>query len=156
MTVTVTMLLRQHCSSRALLAGILLLAVQSPGLVQAGDTAPRLSSDTETATAGFYRLSWETGKPGRVELQQADSPAFTHATLRYRGPDRASVISGMPDGKWYYRVRTLDDQDTGPWGKTVELTVAHHPLSRAFMFFALGVAVFLATVALVLRGKERT
>ena len=137
------------------MAGVLLLAAQFPLLAHARDTAPALASDTEIATAGFYRLSWKTDKPGRVELQQADNPAFTHATLRYSGPDRASVISGMPNGKWYYRVRTLDDLDPGPWSKPVEVTVAHHPLSRAFMFFALGVAVFLATVVLILRGEEQ-
>lgn len=45
-------------------------------------------------------------------------------------------------------------QDLGPWSKTVMLTMDHHPLSRAFMFFGLGLLVFVATVVLILHGAE--
>lgn len=132
---------------------LLLLMLQFSGITLARESALQLSSDTETATAGFFRLSWESadGDPV-VELQQADNPAFADASFRYRGPDRASVISGMPDGSWYYRVRTVADGGTSPWSDAVMVKVAHHPLSRAFLFFGLGVLVFLATVLLIIRG----
>jgi hypothetical protein len=156
MTAILSSLFKQHCSVRVILAGILLLTVQLPEQAHAQISLPRLSSDTLIATAGFFRLHWSTDKSGPVELQQANNPSFARPTLRYRGPDRASVISGMPNGKWYYRVRTVDNQDAGPWSKTVMVTVAHHPLSRAFMFFVLGVIVFISTVVLILHGTRQT
>ena len=154
MSVILTSLFKRHSSLHILLIGVLSLTAQSFGVAHAQDAAPRLSSDTDIATAGFYRLSWEMDNAGRVELEQADNPTFTDAVLRYRGPDRASVISGMPNGEWYYRVRTVGKLGAGPWSKSVAVTVTHHPLARALMFFALGVVVFLATVVLILRGAE--
>lgn len=157
MTAKFTSLLTRHCRLRTLLMGALLLTCQCPaGLARTPLPAPSLSSDTEIANAGFYRLSWQ--KPGdavQIQLQEANDPSFAHAALHYQGPDDASVISGKPDGTWYYRAREISDQLTGPWSETVKVTVAHHPLSRAFMFFALGVVVFVATLLLVISGTKR-
>lgn len=115
---------------------------------------PELKSDTGTATAGFFRLSWETDA-ARVELQEAEDAGFQHPQTRYIGPDRATVISGKPDGDLYYRIRTRDEPAAGAWSETVHVTVAHHSLNRALMFFGLGVAVFLATLAVIVRGTGR-
>ena len=36
------------------------------------------------------------------------------------------------------------------------VSVAHHLFSRAFMFFALGVVVFIATLLMVIRGSKES
>lgn len=130
------------------------------GLAPAGGTSlpasPELSADTTVATAGYFGLSWRPageagGAPARFELQEAPDPAFAAPRTLYAGPDRATALSGRPDGTYYYRVRA----DGGPWSPAVAVEVAHHSLARAGLFFALGAAVFVATVMLILRGDAR-
>jgi hypothetical protein len=132
------------------LAGLPLSASSAPDLV-----APRLSVDNSVATAGFYSLSWETGIE-RVELQEASEPGFDNPLTAYTGPDRASVISGKPNGTWFYRIRALDDQRAGPWSEPLSVTVAHHSLARALLFLGLGLTVFIATVLMIVRGSDKT
>lgn len=135
----------------AVLVGCLSL----PAIVWAALPAPKLSSDTDTATAGFFRLSWTTDV-GRVEVQEADNPEFLDANTSYMGFDRATLVSGKPDGIWYYRIRAWDEAVPGPWSAPVSVSVAHHPLSRAFTFLGLGVIVFIAIVLMIVRGPGKT
>lgn len=133
-----------------ILAGLPLSASPAPDTV-----APRLSVDNTVVTAGFYRLSWEAGIE-RVELQEATEPGFDNPATTYTGPDRATVISGKPNGTWFYRIRALHDKNAGPWSEPLTVTVAHHSLSRALLFLGLGVTVFIATVLMIVRGSDKT
>jgi hypothetical protein len=143
------------------LLGVLLVALLAPlgqPITAASElpiAAPRLSVDNPVASAGFFRLSWETDA-GRVQLQEATDPAFQHATTPYVGPDQATVISGKPGGMWFYRVRALSEQRAGPWSEAIAVTVAHHDLLRAFLFLTVGVTVFAAIVLMIVRGPEKT
>jgi hypothetical protein len=138
-------------------AGLLLLCLLITAPVQAANHAPKLSSDHVVASAGFFRLSWQT-EARRIELQEANNPNFDNAKTLYRGPDRNSVISGKANGQWFYRVRALDadkpDSQTAVWSDPVTVQVAHHDLSRALMFLSLGALVFIGIVVLILRGEE--
>lgn len=122
------------------------------GPIQAGNHAPKLSSDHEVASAGYFQLSWEV-EAERVELQEATSPTFRNATTLYIGPDNHSVISGKPNGSWYYRVRALNAQ-ADAWSSPVTVLVAHHELSRALMFLSLGIFVFVAIVVMIVRSEK--
>lgn len=139
-----------HPISTSLMLLICLLAVTSS---HAAGTIPRLSTDSDTATAGYYRLSWETDAE-QVELQEANQVSFTTARTYYKGPDRAVVVSGKPDGTWYYRIRAITDGRPAQWSEPIAVMVAHHSLSRALMFLSLGVIVFVATVLMIVRGKR--
>lgn len=135
--------------SRVALALVLL----SPVVVESAQmdkSVPQLTSDSDVASAGFFRLSWKTDV-GRAELQEADNSGFRDAKTLYIGSDTASVISGKANGSWYYRVRALDPE-VGEWSEPVTVLVAHHKLSRAFMFLFLGVVVFVAIVVMILRS----
>lgn len=132
-----------------LLCGLLCLGVAAA--MEARAAAPRLAVDSGVATAGYYRLSWETDSV-HAELQQAGGAGFGDAATLYRGPDRATVISGRPDGIWYYRVRAIEAGQPGPWSEPLSVTVRHHSLGRAIAFFALGLLVFLGILLLVTRG----
>lgn len=115
--------------------------------------APVMTTDTKLATAGFYRLTWTT-TARQVELQEATDAGFHHPVTVYSGPDRASLLSGKPDGTWFYRVRAEDGKRPSPWSRAVRVTVAHHSLTRALLFLALGVLVFLSIVLMILRARE--
>ena len=135
---------------------LLLLAYLLPvGAAQAENPAPRLSSDSAIATAGFFRLSWETDAK-QVELQEARDRAFQNPHTQYVGPDSAAVISGKPDGNWYYRIRSVATHDQGPWSDPITVTVSHHSLIQAALFFALGLVVFIATFAMIIQGTRTT
>lgn len=131
------------------------------GLTTAGEThplaPPSLRSDSDTATAGYYRLSWDYPDPvseALFELQESRSSDFAAARVVYRGPDRATAHSGRADGDYHFRVRMLTDAAVSAWSPPVTVQVRHHSLLRAGLFFALGALVFLATLALILRGAS--
>lgn len=125
----------------------------------AGSRTPLLvlSSDTEVASAGYYRLQWHWsaagGAPGGpFQLQESATPDFSDAVSLYRGPDLASVISGRRDGVRYYRVGSQHSETR--WSNVVKVETRHHPLSRALLFFAAGALVFALTLAMILRGSR--
>ncbi len=138
---------------------LLTISLLLTGLFGAGaalaQSPPLLTSDSELATAGNFRLSWQTTARS-VELQQADNAEFVAARTVYRGPDRAMVVSGKPDGDWYFRVRSLNTDQAGSWSDPVKVTVSHHSLGRALAFLLLGFVVFVATIALIARGTGKT
>lgn len=110
------------------------------------------------SSAGYFRLSWTVnlnpshGNIPQFELQQATHADFNDAITRYQGADRATVISGLANNIYFYRVRLSGEDD---WSKTVAVEVKHHPLSRAFSFFALGIAMFIITVTVLLKGARQ-
>lgn len=134
-----------------LVAGLFILFLG--GLVAA---QPRLTlqSDTALATAGYYQLRWDE-TPGGVVLVESDTPTFQHRDVVYAGHDTARLVSGKPDGKYFYRLEAgagATGQTSGVVSNTLEVSVQHHPLQRAFLFFCIGAAVFAATLGLVLFG----
>lgn len=132
----------------------MLIEALVPGTIYAQYQAPRLFVNNTIATAGFFRLQWET-QAKQVELQVATSPDFQNPTTAYIGPDRATVISGKPDGTLYYRVRALDTPQPSSWSESVIVEVRHHSLPRALMFLTLGFLVLLITVTMIVRGVRK-
>lgn len=123
-----------------------------PAMAQA---APALESDTGLATAGFYQLRWSGGDDGEYELQESRRADFSTSVTLYQGGDRATTLTGRPDGDYHYRLRSLGRNGPGPWSDPVRVEVRHHPLSRALLFFAMGALVFLATLGAILVGNRR-
>ena len=139
-----------------------LLVSFAPAYVSAEPGLPLLTTDTQLATAGYYQLSWRPGsaqvshKALHFELQQSATADFQSVKTIYRGPDRASVISGQPDGDYYYRIRAMNDQTSTAWSRPVVVEVRHHSLVRALGFFATGAAVFFVTLLfIVFRSRHR-
>jgi hypothetical protein len=139
---------------RTIITFLVLIGALVPGTIYAQYQAPRLFVNNTIATAGFFRLQWET-QSKQVELQVATNPEFQNPTTAYIGPDRATVISGKPDGTLYYRVRALDTPKPSPWSESVIVEVRHHSLPRALMFLTLGVLVFLITVTMIVLGVRK-
>lgn len=110
---------------------------------------PTLQTSSETATAGYFVLDWESAPEGIFELREQATDG-AERTL-YRGPDTARLISGKPNGVYRYQVRRADESG---WSEPTRVTVAHHPLPRALGFFLVGTLVFIATLAVVVIGKR--
>ena len=116
---------------------------------------PLLQSDTDVATAGYYQLSWSSSvsESLQVVLEESSSDEFLKVKQIYRGRDRASVISGKSDGLYYYRIRVLTSQHS-EYSNPVQVTVRHHSLYKAWMFFLLGAIVFITTAGLIYQGNR--
>lgn len=141
---------------------VFLIFVLVPVCLSAAPTVPVLISDTDIATAGYYQLSWQTGRGGasqavfHFELQQAADDRFESARTIYRGTDHARVISGQRNGDYFYRLRITDPgQDVDVWSETVHVRVQHHSQQRAWLFFIAGAAVFLATLLFIIVHARR-
>ena len=120
------------------------------------EESPNLTVSSGLSKDGTFNLQWNLPDNTQIELQQASlkNPAFI--TI-YTGADTATVITGQPDGTYRFRARLLDqDNARSDWSASVEIQVAHHPLSRALGFFAIGLLIFIATMLLILSGSRRT
>ena len=104
------------------------------------------------SSSGHIRLIWDAAQDTTFELQQATSQDFADAKRIYKGPDKASFVSGLDDGTYYFRVRAPG----GAWSDTQTLRVQHQSLKLAFTLFGIGGVVFLLTVSVVITGTRRT
>lgn len=114
----------------------------------------------EKTESGYIKLSWRTqdaqsnNTPFVFELQQAVYPDFEQSVLIYRGHDYATFLSGLPDGHYYYRLRSTspDGARHSDWSEPVSVRVEHHSLRLAFLLFGIGATVFLLTIGIVVKG----
>jgi len=122
----------------------------------AWSAAPQLESDTDVATAGYYRLEWNANEVKDFILEESQQASFDSARVLYQGPDTARIISGRGDGDYYYRVRELNTQSREDgWSEVVHVQVQHHSLTRALLFFVIGAIVFVATLAAIIVGNRQ-
>jgi hypothetical protein len=121
------------------------------------ENAPEVTSES-----GYVKLSWEWNHPSSLknefyefELQQSKTEGFENVTTLYRGPDFATFLSGLENGKYYHRVRVLSKDGKGSdWSNPVMVEIRHHSRQLAFTLFGLGAIVFLVTVGIVIQGSR--
>ncbi|MGE9268904.1 MAG: hypothetical protein ACQKBY_12480 [Verrucomicrobiales bacterium] len=97
---------------------------------------------------GVVELKWEKEAETVVELEQAASADFSDPVPRYVGTDEGSVISGLPEGKHFFRLRAKG----GEWSEPLGVEVAFFPRGRLFLLLGIGGVVVLATVGAILGG----
>ena len=146
-----------------LISGLLIAVGLS--LLPCPASAVGLDAKPSRSTDGVYQLSWES--KGEVLLEEARDPGFTDSRIVYRGRDQATTLTGRRDGVYYYRLsfasaasiggsseKGLSARRTERSPVPLQVRVEHHSLLRALSVFAVGLAVFAATVRLVLAGPE--
>jgi len=121
---------------------IILAALLVPN---ASAIAADLTVADDGTSAGYVTLSWPDASGNTFELKEQTSQGWH--TL-YRGSDRATTLSGRPDGTFEFQLIA----DGAPVGAPVTVTVQHHPLSRAWAFFAVGATMFIALLVLLITG----
>lgn len=89
------------------------------------------------------------------QLLEAQDPAFVRPRILYRGLDTASHISGKANGDYYYRVIAFSNNGSTLISNDVKVSVQHHSLVRAFLFFSIGAVVFLSILITILMGNRR-
>jgi hypothetical protein len=127
--------------------------------VFANEVLPEIKADQSISTSGYFQLSWHlesAGKGSQVNqfiVQQSRSKDFEKSNILYQGSDTASLISGLPDGKYFYRVQK---QGQAGWSNVVQVDVQHHSLGTAVQFFFAGLLVFIATLFMILKGVRQS
>ncbi|WCL53860.1 hypothetical protein [Gimibacter soli] len=99
-------------------------------------------------SAGYATLAWPVVEGNSFLLEEYEGDEWR---IIYEGGDRATTLSGLADGDYRFRLSA----DNGPPGPEFGLTVAHHPLSRAFGFFAAGAVMLAVLVVLLVVGTQR-
>jgi len=132
-------------------AGVSLVFLCLLWLAPVGIVAASVAFGTtpERDSAGFFTLDW-TGAE-RFELEQATGPAHEDARIIYRGSDTSTLISGLPDGEYRFRIRASGD---AAWSDEAVVVVEHHGLGRAFLFFVLGAGVFTVLLLAIAGGRR--
>lgn len=133
------------------LAALLSVTLCAATAFAAAQAPPALDGDPR---GGYVRISWPR-QGSSFQLQQASHGDFRDAASRYEGPHTSTVISGLTDGRYFYRVRhRLPDGNWSAWSQSAEFHVRHHSLLLAGSLFGLGAVVFGATALFVLRAKD--
>ncbi len=133
-------------------------------------------ADTYVAKEGFAQVEWkfpedlqttidetpEEQKPV-FELQQAQDAAFTEPVTIYEGRDLASVVSGLAEGEYYFRVRgrTADGSVVSDWSEARIMSV-EYPAYDLFLggkllwwLLGAGLLVFILTVGFLVIMSRR-
>ncbi len=133
---------------------VLLLSTLLVRGVYAFVPSPQISAP-QLVTAGYFQLNWTSSVSGAPEFQVQESlgPSLLPWRTIYTGTDRARVMSGKPNGTFYYRIRLLGENVSG-WSAPIAVSSRHHPLSRAISFFLVGAMVFLLTLTLILHPRH--
>lgn len=135
----------------------------SPLIWAAELPVPSFFNDSiEKTASGYFKLSWRIPQTQYdseqiiFELQKSLGADFQQANSIYRGPDYATFLSGIPNGDYYYRVRstTLDGATSSEWSPEVLVEVQHQSLSLALWLFGIGAVIFVLTVLIVVRGAR--
>lgn len=113
-----------------------------------------LSGSTSNSTDGSLNITWTLPENKRIELQQFGQNQTDYKTI-YSGSDSATVITGLSDGKYQFRARMLEaDESFSDWSEPLVVEVKHHSLIKAFGFFIVGAIVFLGTLLLIVFGNK--
>ncbi|MGD2118610.1 MAG: fibronectin type III domain-containing protein [Chromatiales bacterium] len=140
---------KQHWRE-AVAALMLLFAVAVNANEVALQASPQLSTD------GAVRLDWSVPGGAVAQIQRAPTADFASPLGVYQGTDTSAVITGLTDGQYLFRGRLqFDDGRASAWSEPLQVTVEHHSLTRAQLFFLVGAIVFVSTALLIVTGARR-
>ncbi len=110
-----------------------------------------LNEDTAKINSGHIRLDWVSDHEGEFELQQATQHDFNDARTIYKGHDKASFISGLTNGNYYFRIKEKGND----WSDHLFVMVEYQSLTLAFSLFTIGAIVFILTAAVIIKGSYK-
>lgn len=148
------------------LLGACLSALAGGGVRAGGDVpvVPQFTDDgVVSGDEGHATLSWGPGEdvdPDRsltYELQQSRDAQFSNHRVRHEGPQTMFFVSGLRDGRTYFRVRAVrSGQTPGPWSAPLIVDVDYPGRRRVVLLLAVGCLVFFSTVATIVIGWRRS
>ena len=101
---------------------------------------------------GAITLEWNS--EGIIVLEHARSKEFAKPWLRYRGDDQSSVLTGLAEGEHFFRIKE-EGEDTS-WSRVLPVQVEFVDLTLMYFLLAVGGAVSLLTVGVIIHGSRKT
>ena len=91
-------------------------------------------------------------------VQQSTDATFPRPKKLYEGPDLGTVVTGLAEGDYFFRVREVVSAaaPAEEWSETLTVRVKYPERKMVAMLMALGLVVFIGTVAVILVGHKRT
>lgn len=112
--------------------------------------APVFTEVTESSNSGQATLVWDFGDADvEFVLEQSRTSDFSAPSLRYRGPDRTTVMSGLGEGVHYFRVRLSTDNE---WSVPAKVEVDYISQGKLLALLAIGFLVVAMTVVAIVSG----
>jgi PDZ domain-containing secreted protein len=106
-----------------------------------------------TSEDGTLELEWsqEKGDTNTFTIERGANPSFEQSLLVYQGPDTATFVSGLPEGRHYFRLR----EGAGPWSDSV-LIVEVEFVSGTFVVILLsaGTLCLIFLVTALVQGQR--
>lgn len=113
---------------------------------------PSLSANPDVSNDGKVVLEFEKTENAEIELQQATDPDFTDALTRYRGADPASVLTGLAEGDYYFRIRLTSEEN---WSAPVRVRVKFMKRGQLYLLLGTGLVVVAMIVLTILLGASQ-
>lgn len=90
------------------------------------------------------------------QLQTSRAADFAEGTMLYEGPDRGTVVTGLPEGDYFYRVREMSASGVASeWSSPLTVRVDYPGRGGVTLLMGLGLVVFLATLTAIAMGHSR-
>lgn len=125
-------------------------------VAEASAPPPEVTTDGDPQ-AGYVTVHWEASGLHEFQVESSQDPDFASTRRIYQGTHRAKVLSGLPNGSRYFRVRGRASSEGawGPWSGTARFDVKHHSLLLATTLLVVGAAVFAATAGFLVRMSRK-
>lgn len=105
---------------------------------------------------GYFVLQWQSEVKHSLKLQQSRSSNFTDPEIYIVPASGALTVTGLEDGSYYFRLQGNESsgKDFVP-PDLLEVTVTHHSLQRAVMFFSLGMLLLVILLGTLVIGNRQ-
>lgn len=101
-------------------------------------------------------MTWSIDQPDGItfELLQLGCPSEKQdGFTRYKGPDQKTVITGLTEGVYEFKVRAIDSEgNAGSWSDPLVLHVEYMGRSQLFFLLVTGAFVAISTIAAIIHG----
>lgn len=99
------------------------------------------------STAGYITLGWSAVQGNNFELKEKNGAIWK---LIYKGEDHATTLSGLANGSYEYQL-TADGKVSE---NSTNITIQHHSIKRAWLFFSIGAVMFFILILILALGEK--
>lgn len=136
----------------------------SVGFVQP-EPESEVGSATIENTTGHIDLVWGVERveaaPAEAspafELEGARSRDFAQPITFYSGIDTRTFLSGLAEGAYFFRIRTVDAElGSGAWSEVLAVDVDYVDRWKVTLLMLVGLICLVATIYIIVSGTQRT
>lgn len=112
------------------------------------DFSNRDALENTVSDNGVVTLQWDAVAGEGVEVEQV-RPGADGSKILYSGKDASTVITGLREGHYSFRIR---ESDAGAWSEPVQIEVKFVSPQQLYSLLILGGIVVIATIGTIARG----